>query len=155
MACSLLVGARAMNDSASTQSESGSEPSLVDSVIRVVEAGQRLLLDRLDLARFDLSRLVNRTMRGVAFIAGGAVLLIGACFALLGGAVMWLHQSLYLSLAASCVIVAAVAGGVGGGVIFAGVRRTRPETGDLGTAGALIEPLHGPPRVAGNGGQQT
>ena len=144
-----------MNDSAPSPSERGSEPSLVDSLIRVVEAGQRLLLDRLDLARFDLSQLVNRTMRGVAFIAGGAVLLIGACFALLGGAVMWLHQSMYLSLAASCLIVAAVAAGLGGGVMIAGVRRTRPDSADLGTAAALVGSLHGPPRVAGNGGQRT
>jgi len=130
------------------------EPSLVESVVHVVEAGQRLLLDRLDLARFDLGQLVNRTMRGVAFIAAGAVLLTGACFALMGGAVMWLHQGLYLSLAASCVIVAAVAGGLGAGVVVVGVRRTQPAGEELGTAGALVGSLRGPPSVAGDGGGQ-
>jgi hypothetical protein len=128
------------------------EPSLVESVVRVIEAGQRLLLDRLDLARFDLGHLISRTMRGVVFIAAGAVLLTGACFALMGGSVMWLHQGLAFSLAASCLIVAAVAGAVGAGVVGLGIRRTQPADEELrGTAGALVGSVDGPSSVSANG----
>jgi len=129
------------------------EPSLVESVVHVVEAGQRLLVDRLDLARFDLGQVVSRTMRGVAFVAAGAVLLTGACFALMGGAVMWLHQGLDLSLAASCLIVGAVAGGFGAGVVVLGVRRTQFAGAERGTAGAVVGSLQGPSSVAGDGGR--
>jgi hypothetical protein len=149
VAYALLKPTRAMIETAATPPER--EPSLVESVVHVIEAGQRLLLDRLDLARFDLGQLVNRTMRGVAFIAAGTVLLTGACFALMGGAVMWLHQGLDFSLAASCVIVAVVAGGVGASVVVVGMRRTQPIAEERGSAAALVGSLR-PPSVAGDGG---
>jgi len=141
-----------MNDT--TSSEHATEPSVVDSLVRVIEAGQRLLVDRLDLARFDLGKIVTRSLRGAAFIAGGAVLLTGACFALIGGAIMWLHQSMDLSLAASCLIVAAATAVVGAVIIFTGIRRTQPEREELDTAGALVGSLHGPASVAGDGGRR-
>ncbi len=51
---------------------SPSEPSLVDSVVRVLEAGQRLVLDRVDLLRFDLSQLASRALGGAVLIAVSA-----------------------------------------------------------------------------------
>ena len=51
------------------------ERSLTDSVIRIFESGQRVILDRLDLAYFDLSQLVVRTLHGAALIVVGSVLL--------------------------------------------------------------------------------
>jgi Putative Actinobacterial Holin-X, holin superfamily III len=105
-----------------------SEPSLVDSVIRVLEAGQRLVLDRVDLLRFDLSEFASRTLGGALLIGVGAFLLAGAWFTLMGAVVVWLHE--YLSLFASLAAVAAATAGFGAGAIAIGMRR-----GQIGQAG--------------------
>jgi hypothetical protein len=59
---------------------SASEPSLVGSLVRVVEAGEHVVLDRVDLLRFDLSELASRTVGGAVLIGVGAFLLTGAWF---------------------------------------------------------------------------
>lgn len=125
-----------------------SEPSLVDSVIRIFEAGQRVVLDRLDLARFDLSQLATRASRGTALVAVGALLLTGAWFTLLGGAVVWLEQ--YRSLPVSLAAVAVVSAALGGAAIALGVRRTRPG-GDFGVAGSLVESVRAVSGAANEG----
>jgi hypothetical protein len=112
-----------------------SEPSLLASIIRLFEAGQRVVLDRLDLAYFDLAQLATRTLRGAALIAIGAVLLTGAWFTVMGGAVVWLQQ--YMSLAASLALVAATSAVLGGGALAVGLRRAR--AGAVEAAGDLIE----------------
>ena len=109
---------------------SPSEPSLVDSVVHVLEAGQRVVLDRVDLLRFDLSQLATRTLGGAVLIAVGAFLLTGAWFTLVGAVVVWLHQ--YLSLSASLAVVAATTAGFGAGAIAMGIRR-----GQIGKASEL------------------
>ena len=120
-----------------------SEPSLVDSVIRVLEAGQRLVLDRVDLLRFDLSQLAARTLGGAVLIGVGAFLLAGAWFMSMGAVVVWLQQ--YLSLSASLAAVAAATAGVGAGAIAIGIRRGQIDTaGDGGkTVRAISEEASG------------
>ena len=120
-----------------------SEPSLVDSVIRVLEAGQRLVLDRVDLVRFDLSQLAARTLGGAVLIGIGAFLLAGAWFISMGAVVVWLQQ--YLSLSASLAAVAAATAGVGAGAIANGIRRGQIDTaGDGGkTVRAISEEASG------------
>jgi hypothetical protein len=98
-----------------------SEPSLVDSLIRAFEAGQRVVLDRLDLAYFDLAQIATRTLRGAVLITIGSLLLVGAWFALMGGLVLWLQQ--YLTLPASIGLVAGGSGLLGAAAIAVGVRR--------------------------------
>lgn len=102
---------------------SRSEPSLLDSVIRAFEAGQRVVLDRLDLAYFDLSQLATRTLRGAALIAIGAVLLSGSWFALMGAVVVWLQP--YLALPLSILLVAAASAALGVAALATGASRTR------------------------------
>lgn len=111
-----------------------SEPSLVDSVVRVVEAGQHLVLDRVDLLRFDLSELARRTLGGTALIGVGAFLLAGAWCTFMGAVVVWLQQ--YLPLSASLAAVAAATAGLGTGTIAIGIRRGQiGQAGDLGRSG--------------------
>jgi len=98
---------------------SPTEPSLVDSVVQVLEAGQRVVLDRVDLLRFDLSQLAARTLGGAVLIGVGAFLLAGAWFISMGAVVVWLQQ--YLSLSASLAAVAAATAGVGAGAIRRGL----------------------------------
>ena len=50
---------------------SPSEPELVDSVVRALEAGQRVVLDRVVLLRFDLRQLASRTLTGALLRAAG------------------------------------------------------------------------------------
>lgn len=97
------------------------EPSLVDSVVRVFEAGQSVVIDRVDLLRFDLRDLASRTLGGAALIAVGAFLLAGAWATLMAAVVVWLQQ--YLSPFASLAAVAAATAGLGAGAIAVGVRR--------------------------------
>ena len=102
---------------------SRSEPSLVDSLIRAFDAGQRVVLDRLDLAYFDLSQLAVRTLRGAALIAIGAVLLSGSWFALMGAVVVWLQA--YVSLPLSILLVAAGSAALGVAALVTGAGRAR------------------------------
>jgi hypothetical protein len=99
------------------------EPSLADSLVRIFEAGQRVILDRLDLAYFDLSQLAVRTLHGAALIVVGAVLLTGAWFTLVAGAVVWLQT--YLTLTASLIVVAGVNAALGAVAIWIGLRRAQ------------------------------
>ena len=124
------------------------EPSLSDSLIRVLEVGQSVLLDRIDLARFDVGQAARRLLSGVALLAIGAMLLTGGWFMLMGGAVSWLQPR--LSLPVSLVLAAALTAGLGAGALAVGIRRMREEE-SAGTAtpqgGAKAEPTI-PPRAA-------
>jgi len=120
------------------------EPSLLDSVIRIFEAGQRVILDRFDLAYFDLTQLGTRTLRGAALIAIGAVMLTGAWFTLMGGVVVWLQQ--HFSLTTSLGIVAVVSAAVG--VLALGIGLRRAQTVATAAAGELVESVRQRPAPA-------
>ncbi len=95
------------------------EPSVIDAVVRVVDAGQRLVLARLDLLRSDLGEFANRSLRSAMFVAVGAFLLAAAWCALMGAATAWLQR--YLPLPASLVVVALLTAGMGMAAILVGV----------------------------------
>lgn len=115
------------------------EPSLADSLVRIFEAGQRVVLDRLDLAYFDLSQLAVRTLHGAGLIAVGSVLLTGAWLTLIAGVVVWLQP--YMTLAASLIIVAAVNAALGAVAIAIGLRRA--QTAAAAKLGDMVEDLRG------------
>lgn len=123
----------AMVDGDSASASPSSEPSVGDAVIHVFEAGQRMVLDRIDLARFDLDQLAGRTLRSAALACSGTLLLAGAWFTAMGGAVVWLQS--YLSLAGSLAVAALFSAGVGASAIVIGVRHARSEW-EFGRAGA-------------------
>ena len=100
---------------------SSSEPRIVDAAIRIFEAGQRVILDRVDLARLDLAQAASAAVRGAALIALGAVLLAGAWFSAMGGVVVWLQT--YLTLPASLAVVGGLSAVVGAAAVTIGVRR--------------------------------
>ena len=128
---------------------SSSEPELVDSVVRALEAGQRVVLDRVDLLRFDLRQLASRTLSGALLIVTGAFLLAAAWVTGMAAAVVWLQQ--YLSLCASLAAVAAATAGVGAGAIAIGLQRGRIHTASdagksVGAASAETSGTDGAPR---------
>jgi len=99
------------------------EPSLVEAITRVVDAGQRVLVDRFDLARLDVQRIASRGLRSVAWLMVGAFVLCAGWLALSGAAVFVLR--FYMTLPASLALVG-VANLAGGGVLIAmGARRAR------------------------------
>ena len=119
------------------------DPTLTDSLMRVIEAGQRLILDRLDLAYFDLSQLAVRTLHGAVLIVFGAILLAGAWFTVLAGAVIWLHQ--YFTLASSLLLVAAINAVIGAIAIVIGGKRTQSTA--AAKLGDMVADLRGTPHA--------
>jgi hypothetical protein len=99
------------------------EPSLIDAVLRVIEAGQKLVLDRVDLARLDVARLASYALRGAVLVAVGAVLIAGAWFATLGFIVLALES--YLSPTTSLLVIAVATFVAGAASISTGIRRAR------------------------------
>ena len=97
------------------------EPSLIDAVLRVIDASQRLVLDRVDLARLDVARLATYALRGAVLVAVGAVLIAGAWFATLGFVVLLLEP--YLSPVASLALIAVTTFAAGAASIASGVKR--------------------------------
>jgi Putative Actinobacterial Holin-X, holin superfamily III len=131
----------AMVDGDTASASAPSEPTLADAVIHVFEAGQRMVLDRIDLARFDLNHLAGRTLRSAVLACAGSVLLAGAWFTAMGGAVVWLQS--YLSLAGSLAAAALLSAGVGASAVAVGIRHARGEW-EFGSAGAPIRTARGP-----------
>ena len=98
-------------------------PGLADTAFRVVEAGQRVLLDRIDLARLDLARLLTLGVRTAVAVAAGTVLLSGAWCGIMAAMALLLQTGLGLSLPASLLIVALLSAFAGAATVGAGLRR--------------------------------
>jgi hypothetical protein len=133
---------------ASETSSAPNEPSVGDALIHLLESGQRLVLDRIDLARFDLRELADRTVRAAALAVTGGVLLAGGWFMAMASAAVWLRQ--YLPLAASLAVVA-VASAVLGAAAIAVALRTPPEI-DAGRAAPVAVRNGAQPIVRTSGG---
>ena len=129
-------GASAQSEAVREAAAVEAEPTgIIDALLRVLESGQRIVLDRFDLARFDLTQLAAHTLRGIVLIAIGMVLLAGAWFALMGGVLIWLRSGLALSLPVSLGIIAGFNAVLGAAAIGVGVQRARPpDTLDVGAA---------------------
>jgi len=112
------------------QRSPSSEPSLGDSLVRVVEAGQRVVLDRIDLARLDVSQAARRLLSVAGLLGIGVMLITGAWFLLMTGAVCWLQPQLSLPL--SFVVAAAITVVVGGATLAIGAARMREEAPGFG-----------------------
>jgi hypothetical protein len=117
----------------------GREPSISDAFIRLFEAGQRVVLDRLDLARYDLALLAKQTLSAAALVAVGAVCLTGAWFAVLAAAVVWALN--YMTLPAALALAGLASLAAGALLIAAGLRHARPDD-DLAIPG-MLRPMGG------------
>ncbi len=96
---------------------------IADTAVRVIEAGQRVLLDRFDLARFDVAQLVVHGARAAAAVAAAVVLLTGAWFAVIAAAALHLHGALAVSLPAGLLLVALVSALIGIAILAGAMRR--------------------------------
>ena len=98
-------------------------PGLADTAFRVVEAGQRVLLDRLDLARLDVVRLLSLGVRTLVMVAVGTVLLSGAWCALLVAIALRIQTGWELTLPLSLTLVALGSAGAGLAAVAISLRR--------------------------------
>ena len=95
------------------------EPSVLSSVGRAIEAGQRLIVDRVDLAKLDVLRALSNTFRGTALLLGGGLLLAIGWTALSAAATIVLHDRGLGWAASACatgvanVLVGALLAGIG------------------------------------------
>jgi hypothetical protein len=105
------------------QEDLHSEPSVIHSLGRVIEAGQRTVVNRIDLARLDLAATVSQFMRGGVMIVLGGVIAAVGWVALSAAAIAFLEQR-YLTLPASAALVGVVNAALGVALIALGAQRT-------------------------------
>jgi Putative Actinobacterial Holin-X, holin superfamily III len=113
--------------SATSAGEPRAEPSVFDALVRVFEAGQRIVLDRIEMVRLDFDRATMRTLRGTVWVVVGAILTVSSWIGLMAALAMWLYESRALPLPASLVAVAVLTAVVGTAAIAAGLRGAAAE----------------------------
>jgi hypothetical protein len=99
------------------------EPRLADTAVRVVEAGQRVLLARLDLARLDALRLLSLGVHTAVAMAAATILLSGAWCAVVIAVALQLQSGVAWSLPASLTLVALVSAAAGVVLLALALRR--------------------------------
>jgi hypothetical protein len=102
-----------------------SEPSVMASLGRVIETGQRTILNRIDLAKLDVIATVKGMLRSGLFVGIGAVLAAVGWLALTAAAILFANE--YFSMPASAAIVGLVNAIVGGALIVVGTQRAKSE----------------------------
>jgi len=125
---------------------SAHERSVVDTLQRVFDAGQQLLLDRLELMRFDVTETTSRTIRGVFLIAAGIMLLAGAAAMSLAVVVTLLAR--VMSQPAAIMVVGGVVAALGAVALIIGMQRTH-----LNAERSMTEDLLGDDRGEGESRQ--
>ena len=97
--------------------------TIADLLRQLVDDGNHLVRTEIRLAKSEFRDNVATIGRGAVGIGIGAVLLLGAVFTLLGGAVGFLSPLVGAGWAA--VIVGLVALAIGGGLIMTGVNKLK------------------------------
>lgn len=107
-------------------SDSTQEPSVLSAVGRAIEAGQRIIVDRVDLAKLDVLSAIADTFRGTALLVFGGLLVGIGWMALSAAAIVLLHGFTF-SWAASACLVGGVNLLLGGSLIAVGMHAARGE----------------------------
>lgn len=105
--------------------ETHSEPTVVTALGRAIDAGQRIVVNRIDLARLDILEMISRVARGGLMIVLGGVLLAVGWLAFSGAAILYGQD--YFTLPGSAAIVGAINAGLGALILALGIQRARPE----------------------------
>jgi hypothetical protein len=89
---------------------------LVEAGVRIFESAQQLVLDRIDLLRYELRADLRSTVLGVAALAGAAVLtMLGWCVLMAAFVASgWLPPALALAVVGGAQLLFG-----GGGILFA------------------------------------
>lgn len=116
------------------------EGSVVGTLPRVVEAGQHLVLDRLELMQFDMTQAASRALLASLLTAAGFLLLLEALG--IGAAAVVTLLGRVMPLPAAIMLVGGVGSGLGAIAVMIGMRRTRLEP-ELRMTGHSINGSHG------------
>ena len=100
--------------------ETADEPSVSSALERVLDASERVIVDRIELMRLDTHETVLRTLRAAIILAAGAALLCGGWFAAMAIVVHVLDQ--FGAPAAGYAIVACLSVTVGASLVARGMR---------------------------------
>ena len=103
-------------------------PSVGSALEHVVDAGQRMIADRIDLVRLELTALAVRSLRGVVLMSAGAALGGVAWLGLMTVAVLLLERVWPLTASLAAVVVFNLA--LGGILVAVGVHATRVHPGE-------------------------
>ncbi len=98
------------------------QPSVVGSVERMVETGQRLLIERIDLARLEAQDAIARALRAAMFVMVGGTLAFTGWLALMACMVVALRDNAGLPTETGILIVALVHAIGGGALVAYGLR---------------------------------
>ena len=113
--------------------EPTSGPSVLHALGRVVEAGQQLVADRIDVARIEVRDEVDRNVSGLVPVLFAAVLVLAAV--LLGAGALALALAPAVPLPGSLGGMAAAAGAIGWALFRRGQRLLRrPSVAELPAA---------------------
>ncbi len=108
------------------------EPSIVSALGRAMEAGQRLVIDRIELARLDALEMIDRTQRAGLLIILGAMMAMAGWIGIGTAAVVLLHD--YFTLPVSAAVVGLVSLVIGGSLAAVGIQNARTVVTHNGTA---------------------
>jgi uncharacterized membrane protein YqjE len=101
--------------------EQGHEPSVSSALERVLDASERVIIDRIDLMRLDTHETVARTLRAVALLALGGVLLCSGWFAAMAIVILVLNE--YGAPATGYAVVACLSVAMGASLVAVGMQR--------------------------------
>jgi hypothetical protein len=99
------------------------EPSATDAVERVIDAGQRLVTERIELAKLDVQDAVTEKVSQTTKVVVPALFAFGGWWILMAGVVVFLNA--YLVLAASLGIVGGAHVLLGGAMAARALQRGR------------------------------
>ncbi len=117
------------------QNHTNGEASVATALTHVIEAGQQVILDRIELVRLDAREMLERALRASVFFAAGTLFVIGGWAAIMAMAVILLDRALPLS--ASLALVGVVNGAIGAVLFVRGGREMNGgEEGPSSTATA-------------------
>jgi uncharacterized membrane protein YqjE len=110
---------------ATEQQRSLDQPSVVGSVERMFDAGQRLLIERIDLARLEAQDAIGRALWTALFVIAGATLAFTGWLALMAVMVLALRDYAGLPTAMSILIVGAAHAILGGALVIYGISSSK------------------------------
>ena len=106
------------------------QPSVVGSVERMFDAGQRLLIERIDLARLEAQDAIGRALWTALFVIAGATLAFTGWLALMAVMVLALRDYAGLPTAMSILIVGGAHAVLGGTLVVYGLSSSKAPTHD-------------------------
>ncbi len=110
------------------------EPSATDAVERVIDAGQRLVTERIELAKLDVQHAIGDKITQSAAIVVPGLFAFGGWWILMAGLIAFLNA--YLVPAASLAIVGGAHVVIGGGIARMALSRARAANAPSGNGHA-------------------